>query len=301
VVKKGSVVGLGLATRRVNVATCQDRKIGKTSVFFLTLSVSVLLMNCLASGQIDRLKHMVVDHSVGIIEVMNAPVMWIQSGYDELMGIVAVKKNNEMLAAENKRLLEWYQAANRLNSENKALRDLLNMKDDEALTFQSGRVIADAKTQYSQTILIRLGNRDNLEKGLAVLSHEGLIGRIVETGDDISRVLLLGDINSRIPVTVDGTYERAILAGTNVGDPILDHLPEGHKIGAGQTIITSGHGGVFPYGVPVGETYLDSEGKIAVRPYADPNRANYVQVVNYGVPAGSSRRNVASSVTGLLR
>lgn len=298
--RKGSV-GLGLATRRMNVATCQDRKAGKTSAFFLTLSVSVLLINCLASDKVDHLKHMIVDNSIGVIEVMNAPAEWVQNSYNELMEIVAVRKNNEMLAAENRRLLEWYQTANRLNSENKALRDLLNMKDDAALTFQSGRVIADAKTQYSQTILVRLGNKDNLEKGLAVLSHEGLIGRVVETGEEVSRVLLLSDINSRIPVTVEGTHERAILAGTNGGDPILDHLPEGHKIVIGQKIITSGHGGIFPYGVPVGETYMNDEGKMAVRPYADPNRANYVQVVNYGVPAGSARRSVASSATGLLQ
>lgn len=298
--RNGSV-GLGLATRRMNVATCQDKKTGKTSAFFLTLSALILLVNCVATDKVDRLKHMLVDQSIGLIEVANAPAAWLQNGYNAVMGVVAVKKNNEMLVAENKRLMEWYQTANRLNSENKALRDLLNMKDDAALVFQSGKVIADAETQYSQTMLVRLGLKDNLEKGQGVLSQDGLIGRVIETGEEVSRVLLLSDINSRIPVTVEGTQERAILAGTNAGDPVLDHLPEGHKVMTGQKIITSGHGGVFPYGVPVGETYLNGDGKIAVRPYADPNRSNYVQVVNYGVPAGSARRNVASTSTGLLQ
>lgn len=286
----------------MSVATCQDRKTGKTSVFFLGLSALILLVNCFAADKVDHLKHALVDHSIGVTEVANIPLAFIQDRYDAAMDILAVKRNNDILAAENERLLEWYRTANRLNAENKALRDLLNMKADAALEFQSGKVIADAETQYSQTILVRLGAKDGIEKGQGVLSHEGLIGRVIETGVETSRVLLLSDINSRIPVTIEGTQERAILAGTNGGNPVLDHLPEGHKIITGQTIITSGHGGVFPYGIPIGETYLNDEGKIAVRPFADANRSNYVQVVNYGVPAGSARRSIASVPgTGILQ
>jgi rod shape-determining protein MreC len=197
--------------------------------------------------------------------------------------------------------MEWYQPAHRLESENKALRDLLNMKEDAALEFHSGAIIGDTQTQYSQTILVKIGQNDGIDKGQGALTHEGLIGRVIESGDTTSRILLLSDINSRIPVTVEGTQDRAILAGRNAGDPVLDHLPEDHGIMAGQKIITSGHGGVFPYGVPVGETYMTDNNEIAVRPFASADRSSHVQVVNYGLPAGSAHRNVASGSSSVLR
>lgn len=293
-------VGLGLATRRMSVATCQDRKTGRNIVAFLSLSTLILLVNLFATATVDRMKHTAIDKTLFLSEMAQKPVSYVQDTIDSLRVVLDVRKNNEMLAAENARLLEWYQAANRLDSENKALRDLLKMKDDDALEFQSGKVIADAETQYSHTILVKLGLSDGIEKGQGVLSHEGLIGRVIDAGEKTSRVLLLTDMNSRIPVTVEGTQDRAILAGVNNGDPVLDHLSENNGVSTGQKIVTSGHGGVFPYGVPVGETYRLENGTIAVRPYANPDRSNYVQIVNYGVPAGSASRNVASGM-GILR
>lgn len=297
---KGSV-GLGLATRRMSVANFQERKTGKSLSFFLTLSFSILMFNAFAGGTVEKFKHMAVDKTSGIIELANIPANFVQERIAAVQMILSVRENNQQLAAENARLLEWYQTANRLDSENKALRELLHMKDDDAMAFQSGQIISDAKTQYSQTILVKLGQKDGIEKGQGVLTYEGLIGRVIEAGQTTARVLLMNDINSRIPVTVEGTQDRAILAGRNGGDPVLDHLPEDHGIIAGQKIVTSGHGGVFPYGVPVGETYLTDTNEIAVRPYANPNRSSHVQVVNYGVPAGSARRSVASSSSSVLR
>ncbi len=149
--------------------------------------------------------------------------------------------------------------------------------------------------------MVRIGENSNLTKGQGVLSHEGLIGRVIETGAETSRVLLMSDVNSRIPVTIEGTKDRAVLAGTNNGDPVLDHLPETHQITAGLRVVTSGHGGVFPYGVPVGETVMGDNGEIMVRPYADANRASHVQIVDYGVPAGSATRATASAGSSVLR
>ena len=270
-------------------------------MFFLSLSSLILFSNIFASHSLNTFKHTVIDRTIEIADTIGTPLGYIQSQWAYLSVLKDVQKNNEMLAAENARLLEWYQTANRLNSENKALRDLLNMKDEDAMTFKSGQIIADAETQYTHTILVRLGLKDQIETGSGVLNHKGLIGRVIETGENTSRILLLEDINSRIPVLIEDSEQRAILAGLNDGDPVLDHLPEGHAVTAGQRVVTSGHGGIFPYGVPVGETYKTANGQIAVKPYADPSQSSYVQVVNYGVPAGSAHRAVASGATGILR
>jgi rod shape-determining protein MreC len=290
-----SSIGLGLATREMSISTCQDRKIGKTASVFLLVSLSLLLTNIVSTDFSNKAKHFVSDYTLGISDVLSTPVNALSDKIAHVKAIWDMQETHDMLAQENERLMQWYQTANRLDAENKALRDLLKMKDDNAVSYKAGQVIGDTETQYSHTILVRLGENDGLEKGRGVLSHEGLIGRVIETGKETSRVLLLSDINSRIPVTIDGLGDRAILAGTNNGDPILDHLPETNGVTAGQKIITSGHGGIFPYGVPVGETYLTDNNQIAVRPYAKPDRASYVQIVDYGVPAGSTSRSVASS------
>jgi rod shape-determining protein MreC len=296
-----SSIGLGLATRQMSASSLNDRKQGKTFTVFLGLSFLLLLSNIFASDITNVTKHHLSDKTIFVTQAMAMPFDYVATQMARISVIMDVQKNNEQLALENQRLLEWFQTANRLDAENKALRDLLNMKEDDAVTYHSAKVISDSNTQYSHTILVKLGENDGLSKGQGVLSFEGLIGRVIDTGAETSRVLLMSDVNSRIPVTVEGTNDRAILAGTNNGDPILDHLPETHSVKVGQKIITSGHGGVFPYGVPVGETYLNADGQLAVRPFADANRANHVQIVDYGVPAGSSTRATASAGSGTLR
>lgn len=291
---KGTV-GLGLATRQMSMSSLQDRKSGKSIFLFLSLSLLLLLSNVFATELTRLAKHHFADQTLVVTEMLEKPIAKANMHIARVQALWDLQKSQEMLAQENQRLMEWYQTANRLQAENEALRELLNMKQDDVVSYHSAKVISDAATQYSHTILVRMGENDGLSKGQGVLSHEGLIGRVIETADNTSRVLLMSDVNSRIPVTIEGTQDRAILAGTNNGDPILDHLPETHKVVTGQKVITSGHGGIFPYGVAVGETYKDSDGNIAVRPFADANRANHVQIVDYGVPAGSATRATASN------
>lgn len=297
---RGSV-GLGLATHRMSIATNQDRKIGKASSSFLILSFVILLSNVISSDLNTSVRHMISDNTVVVTDILQKPIDQIRMTTQRLTAMWNMQSHSEMLVAENKRLMEWYQAANRLSEENKALRELLNVKEDDAVFKTSALILSDVNTHYSHTILVKSGEKNGLAKGQGVLSHEGLIGRVIETGQNTSRVLLLSDINSRIPVTLESSQEKAILAGTNGDDPFLDHLPESHQIAAGKKVITSGHGGVFPYGVPVGETYETDDGKIAVKPYARPNRASYVQIVDYGVPAGSTTRATASNGSSVLR
>ena len=296
-----SSVGLGLATRPASTLSLQNNRQGKSIFAYLFISFFLLIFSVIAPQISDSAKHYLVERTSFFNDALSVPKDYALMKIAKITALWDVQKTNEQLAAENARLMEWFQTANRLDAENKALRDLLKMKEDEAVTYLSAKVMSDAATQYSHTILVRSGEEDGLTKGQGVLSHEGLIGRVIETGSKTSRVLLMSDVNSRIPVTIEGSQDRAILAGTNNGDPVLDHLPETHRVVAGQKVITSGHGGIFPYGVAVGETYINSNGEMAVRPFADANRANHVQIVDYGVPAGSATRVTASAGSSVLR
>ncbi len=189
----------------------------------------------------------------------------------------------DALRQENLRLKEWYQVAHMLKAENKALKGLLNVEHEAEQSFITAQIMMDTQTPYAHTVMVNSGEGHGVKKGQGVVVGEGLIGRVMESAKDSARVLLLRDVNSRVPVLVEDSNDKAILAGTNDMLPVLEHLSPYHTVKAGQKVITSGHGGVLPYGIAIGETVLNDEGKLAVRLYADPEKSSFVQVVDYGI------------------
>jgi rod shape-determining protein MreC len=159
---------------------------------------------------------------------------------------------------------------------------MLRVAADPQAGFVTARIVADSGNAYVRSMLVMAGAKHNVVKGNPVLAAEGLVGRVIEAGDRAARVLLLTDMNSRIPVMVEGQGWRGILAGTNGELPLLEHLPpEALKdIGPGMRVVTSGHGGLFPFGLPVGEVAKGEDGKWGVRPYAAVDRLVFVRIID---------------------
>jgi rod shape-determining protein MreC len=132
-------------------------------------------------------------------------------------------------------------------------------------------------------ILVNVGSADRVARGQAVITGEGLVGRLTEVGTRAARVLLINDLNSRIPVTVESTHGNAVLAGDNSERPRLIYLAAGDAVKVGDRVVTSGEGGVFPPGLPVGVVAaIDAVGP-RVEPYVDMSQLTYVMVVDYGL------------------
>jgi rod shape-determining protein MreC len=121
---------------------------------------------------------------------------------------------------------------------------------------------------------------------MAVITGEGLIGRVTEVGDWSSRVWLISDLNSRIPVTIAETGDRAILAGDNTTQPKLLFLARDASVPEGARVVTSGHGGVFPPNLPVGILKEAERGTYTVVPTADLGRITYVRLVDFNLAGG---------------
>ena len=178
-----------------------------------------------------------------------------------LRGFITVYRDNLRLAEENERLLGWQQVALRLSAENAELRDLSKLVSEPAISFVTARVIADSGGAYARSVMVNAGRDNGVARGQAAMTGEGLVGRVAEVGSRAARVLLITDLNSRVPVVVDGTRQRAILAGDNSARPSLRYVDAGGTIRIGDRIVTSGQGGVFPPGLPVGVVAgVDSEG-----------------------------------------
>jgi len=124
------------------------------------------------------------------------------------------------------------------------------------------------------------------------ITGNGLVGRVSGLGSRSARILLITDLNSRIPVAIEPSRARAVLAGDNSDRPRLIHLPPGADLSPGDMVVTSGHGGAFPVGMPVGVVAAVSDNGITVQPFVDRARLEVVRVVEYGLAGILGEENI---------
>jgi rod shape-determining protein MreC len=120
-----------------------------------------------------------------------------------------------------------------------------------------------------------------VRKNQPAITGDGLIGRVTEVGERSARVLLLTDLNSRVPIYVERTRARAVMVGNNSDQMLLNYLLPGADIVVGDRIVTSGQGGIFPPGLPVGVVTANNNGTIRVQPFVDWETMEYLRLVDY--------------------
>lgn len=233
---------------------------------------------------VERIRAAVGDVITPVLNVLSRPVQTVNDLMADAQDLVTMRSELARLREENVRLLSWQNVAQRLEAENKALRSFLNYQTGPQATFITARVVGDAGSAFVRSMLLNAGARDGVKNGQAVMTADGLAGRITEVGDSSARVLLITDINSRIPVLVERTRDRAMLAGDNSRQPQLSFLPPGVQVQIGDRIVTSGHGGTYPAGLPVGVVAAISDtGLVRVEPLVDWSRMEFVRVVDFGI------------------
>ena len=245
---------------------------------------ALMLLGKADSALTERLRFLINDALTPVMTVLAQPIASVNRGIEAVDDFVYVYSENARLRRENERLLSWQDAARRLEQQNASYRSLLNATVDARTTFVSARVIADAGAPFVKTLIIDAGGRDGVTKAQAVINEGGLVGHIVETGERASRLLLLTDLNSRVPVVVETSRVRAILAGDNTDRPELQFVGDGAPLQLGERIVTSGHGGVFPSGIPIGLVTQISHRGAEIELFADFNRLEYVRVLRYQPP-----------------
>ena len=253
--------------------------------FTLLVVVSAVMIIVGKADQVafQSLRNAVMDGAAPALDMLSRPAAALDAAADRVRGFITVYRDNLRLAEENERLLGWQQVALRLSAENAELRDFTKLVPEPAISFVTARVIADSGGAYARSVMVNVGRDNGVARGQAAMTGEGLVGRVAEVGSRAARILLITDLNSRVPVVVDGTRQRAILAGDNSARPSLRYADAGGVIRIGDRIVTSGQGGVFPPGLPVGVVVsLDSEA-MRVEPYAALSRVDYLRLVDYGL------------------
>lgn len=232
---------------------------------------------------VEKFRTTVADTLRPVIDVASRPAASVSDAVESLRELRDIRAENARLRIENTRLERWQHVARRLEAENRALRALTNYVAPPAANYITARVIADAGGAFVRSAMINAGRGDGVRPGLAAVSGDGLVGGVVEVGERHARVLLITDLNSQIPVLVERTRDPAVLVGDNSRSPDLQYLPQNARVLPGDRIVTSGHGGVFPAGLPVGMVTTVDDRKIEVQPFVDWNRLEYLQLLDYGL------------------
>jgi len=222
------------------------------------LLLGVFLIWRIDSPRVERLRIAVIDRVVPSFSWAMAPVTGMVNLVGDFQSYQQLAAQNDDLRRELQQMKAWKEAALQLEQENARLLDLNKVRLDPKLTYVTGVVMTDSGSPFRQSVLINVGERDGIIDGWPAMDGIGLVGRISGVGQNTARVILLTDVSSRIPVTIQPSGQRAILAGDNTLNPPLEFLENADLVRPGDRVVTSGDGGVFPPDLLVGQVALGS-------------------------------------------
>lgn len=253
---------------------------------------AVLIFLCLALLLLSRLNHSALMAARGrladwmspALQAAMVPLEPVRYAGRQLAAQANLTGELRRLKLENEKLSNWEWRARELERKLADLETLSKVVEEPRLEFVTTRVIADSSGAFARSVLIDAGVEKAIKSGHPVINGEGLVGRVIEAGPKASRVLLLTDLNSRIPVTIGPAGVRAILAGDNGPQPRVLFLPQDAKISAGDEVATSGTGGLFPRGLRIGMIAGDQQRpRVDLRAHLDT--LEYLSVLFFDDPA----------------
>jgi len=231
------------------------------------------------SPRVERFRAALVDRVVPGFDWALVPVTKVTAMVEGFRSYTQLYDQNQELRRELQQMKAWKEAALQLEQKNAKLLDLNQVRLDPMLTHVTGVVLADSGSPFRQSVLLNVGSRDGIQDGWATMDGLGLVGRISGVGQTTSRVILLIDSASRIPVTVLPSGQKALLSGDNSSAPLLDFLESLDLVRPGDSVVTSGDGGLFPAGLVVGQAAQGPDRRMRVRLAADYERLEFLRVL----------------------
>ena len=213
--------------------------------------------------------------------IFSAPENFVKTTYTETKNILFVYNKNKTLEEKVKELDSKILETNYIISENERLKktiDDISYLSNEILA----KVIVDKQSPFLKSIILNKGSKHGAKLGMAVLDEKYLVGKIVEVNFTTSRVLLLSDLNSKIPVDIMPNGTLSILSGTGLNHGIIQYVRDQELIENDHTVYTSGAGGLFKSGIPVGKIEKNlTDNELKVNFYSDYSQLRYVKLVSF--------------------
>jgi rod shape-determining protein MreC len=256
-----------------------------------------LLLGCLALFAISAAQHPRLQVVRQSLMEITAPALMLASeparAWHNLVrfwqDVNHLYAENQQLKSENDALKQWQSVARALEAENNELRRMVGYQPVESTAFITGRIVGQTYNALGQRLLLNVGFNDGVRAHQAVVASDGLVGRVTEISENTARVILLTDVNARVPVIGVESREKAVLAGNGESMPVLKFTTQNSRLRVGEALVTTEDGGVMPAGIAVGQIFSrDSKNTFHVRAGADVSRTGYVRVVSHDTPFGKA-------------
>ncbi len=211
--------------------------------------------------------------------VLSMPVHGIGAGTSWLDDYLFAVRENRILKKKVAELTQYKDSYVEMKDINTRYEALLNLRTEPPVDTVTARSVSVARGPFNNNRLIDAGADKKITFGNPVITDQGLVGRVVGVSSGVSRVLMVTDVNSHVPIMVMRTDARAMMDGDGGGAPKLDWVRGKDSVRKGDQILTSGDGGIFPRGLPVGEAVQGIDGGWRVRLYADRAPIDFVKVL----------------------
>ena len=248
------------------------------SLFVLIIiSVLLILVETIETKPLNKIRSFVKDVVYRGAIVISSPIKGISDLTDFMNNHLNLSSDYDKLVEENEKLKSNISEVDFLTLENTQLRKLINEQVESSSNLVSARVMLEEQSPYLNSFVINIGSNKNIKNGMAVLDGKNFIGRIVDVNFFSSRVLLVADLNSKIPILSEPSGNHAILSGHGKDKPSLDYLPKNHSVKDGDKIYTSGREGIFIPGIPIGKIKIEKN-KVKVLLFSDLSQITFVNI-----------------------
>ena len=251
------------------------------TMFFIFLCIICLIASKINRDFNNKISNGFIAISTPIIKIISLP---INSSIDLVVNfnkLAMAKKENIQLKEELFKLQNYYLTSLAIHQENQELRSALNFVKSKTENYKIARVIGISHQAFDQKLFIDSGKSRNIKEGQIIAGNRGVIGRVAEVFEDKSRILLLTDSSSRIPIIASRARNRGILAGNNSGLMEILYLPKNHQINIGDKIFTSSDGDAIPPGLLIGVVKKIDKNSVYVSGIEDINSLNIVTIIDY--------------------
>ncbi len=253
----------------------------KFSLFVLIIvSIAIFSLDTIKLKPVEILRGLVNDAIYRVSAISSSPIKFSSATKDFFVKHIFLYEENEQLKLEIEKLRKESLNSLYLETENKKLQEIVQLDKDSAFVPVGAKIMLDKNSPYLNSAIINKGRNAGIKLGMPVLSKGNLAGRVVEVNFISSRILLLNDLNSRIPVVISPNGEQAILSGAGRQNPVVEYLPENFEVSENSTVYTSGKDGVLFSGIPVGKINNNQEtNRLEVVLFSDPEQIFFLNVV----------------------
>ena len=266
---------VGIAIRSAFIAKGTKQKF---SLFALVvLSIVLISIETIEAKPFNYFRSFIKDTIYRGSLAVSAPFKVFDNFADYIDKHLNLYSNYDELKKENNKLKNNISESDFLEFENAQLRKLIEEQASSFSDLLSARVMIDKQSPYLNSFIINVGSNKNIKNGMAVLDGKNFVGRIVDVNFFSSRVLLVSDLNSKIPVIIEPSGHHAILSGHGTNKPILEYLPENYTIQDGDKVYTSGKEGIFSPGIPIGEIIIEKD-VVKTSLFSDLSQITFVNI-----------------------